>query len=883
MPIGRRSRTSGYRRIRRIPRIRFTGRFEWIERFLATNLPRILLFSGIGVFLLVIGMFFWYSRDLPMPDRVRRIEGFSTVILDRNEKPLYDLYSEENRIPVPFSDIPDNLKKATIAIEDKDFYKHQGFDPKGMLRAAFYILTLRGLQGGSTLTQQLVKNVLLTSERTLPRKIKEFVLSVQIERKYSKDEILQMYLNEAPYGGTMWGIESAAQGYFGKHAKELNLTESAILAGLPQSPSYYSPTSGDEDAFKNRTEEVLRRMREEGYITDVQEKEAIKSLGSVSFASASGQVHAVHFVLWVQKQLEDLFGKKKVAEGGLRVVTTVDSDLQNQVETIIHEELDKLKGLKVSNAASVVIDPQTGEILAYAGSREYNSEDPNFEGKFDVARLGKRQPGSALKPITYATAFMKGYTPASVLMDVETHFPAGTADGKDYVPKNYDGKFKGPVQLRFALGNSINIPAVKLTALTGVKDILKNSYAMGLTTLEPTDENVKRFGLSLTLGGGEVRLIDLTQAYGVFATGGIKHDLVSILSVKDVNGKEIYKQKESPSSRVMDENITYLISNILSDNNARIDVFGPRSYLVIPGHTVAVKTGTTDDKRDNWTMGYTPSFVIGVWVGNNDNSAMDPKLASGVTGAAPIWNRIMTYALKGKKNQEFSRPSDVEEVTIDAGFGGLPYDGKPTRTEVFINGTEPTTQSPIYQKLKVSKSDNAKLANPIEIASGNYDEKEFYVFKEEDPLSSDGHNRWQEGIDAWLDKQTDPLWHAPRETSTNNEDSVVVKIKRPDGNAQINDNNFEIEAQAKSLSDIKRMELYIDDTQKSSVSQSSFTETVNLDTGVHKIKVKAYDSKDHSGESEITIGVKVPADFHPTDTPAPQPTQAPTNTPSPTP
>ena len=828
----------------------------------------------IGLFFVfLIALFIYYSRDLPSPDRVQRKEGFSIVLYDRNMKPLYDIYSDKNRIPVPLTDMPDYLKKATIAIEDKDFYKHQGFSTKGILRAMVNILTFRGLQGGSTLTQQLVKNVLLTSERTLPRKFKEFILAVQIERKYSKDEILQMYLNEAPYGGTMWGIEAAAQGYFDKSTRDINFTEAVILAGLPQRPSYYSPYGSNKDAYKKRSEEVLRRMREDGYITGKQEQENKNLINNFQFPIKSLNFHAPHFVEFIKKQLIEKFGEKKVEQGGLNVVTTLDLELQKQSEMIVYEELEKIKKLNATNGAVVVIDPTTGEILTYIGSREYESEDENFQGKFDVASQGLRQPGSALKPITYAVAFSKNYTPSSLIMDVETKFPGG--EGKpDYIPKNYDNKFRGPIQLRFALGNSINIPAVKLTALVGIRDILATAYEMGVSTLKPTAENERRLGLSITLGGGEVTLIDLTYAYGVLVTGGIKQTPIAILQVKDTDGKILYENKKTSGKKVLDEDIAFLISHILSDNNARKDVFGERSYLNIAGKTVAVKTGTTDDKRDNWTVGYTPSVVAGVWVGNNDNSAMNPQLASGATGAAPIWNRIIREFFKNKNSQDFPIPDNIISLTIDAFGGGLPKEGRPERSEYFIKGTEPTTTSPIYQKLKISRSDSDRLANPVEVATGNYEEKEFIVFEEKDPTSDE--NRWQAGIDEWLSTQSDQLYHPPKEFSTKDENSVIVNIKDPKDKTRIDSNQVEIKAEASAFKKINKIEVYIDGSYKESVEGSVLVRTVNIENGIRKIKVRAIDEEGRSGESEITIGVNTTVEPTPTPLSTATPVVSPT-------
>ncbi len=859
---------------RRLDRLKYGKLFKlnsysWrlLKIKLVSHLTSITLITlGVLVFIAVI-LFFWYSRDLPSPDKVKRKTGFSTVLLDRTGKPIYDIYSDQNRIPISFSEFPESLKKATIAIEDKNFYTHQGFDPKGILRSVFNIITFRGLQGGSTLTQQLVKNVLLSSERTLPRKIKEFILSIQIERKYSKDEILQMYLNEAPYGGTMWGIESAAEGYFGKHAKDLDFLESIILAGLPQRPSYYTPYGASPKAYMIRAEEVLRRLREDNIITQSQEAEYKRNLPNVKFISNSEQSRAWHFVEYVKKQLNEQFGETLIDKSGLRITTTLDSELQSTTEKIVFEELEKLKGMSVGNGATIVINPNTGEILSYVGSKEYISKDETFQGKFDVVSMGYRQPGSALKPITYAAAFNKGYTPSYLLMDVETHFHGG-ADNKDYIPKNYDNKFRGPVQLRYALANSVNVPAVKLTALTGIKDILKTASDMGITTLSPTDINEKRLGLSLTLGGGEVRLLDLASAYGVFATGGIRHDPIVILKITDSNGKTLYEYKPSVGKRVLNEDVSFLISDILSDNDSRKEVFGLNSYLYIPSHDVAVKTGTTDDKRDNWTVGYTTSAVVGVWVGNNDNSPMNPKLASGVTGAAPIWNRIIREVIKKYPEKSFHKPDNVINLDIDGFGGGLPHEGRPTRKEYFIKGTDPTSVASIYQKLKLSKADNKKLANSVEIATGSYDEKEFIVFHEDDPTSLKGsENMWQKGIDEWLNTQNDPTYHPPTDSSTNNDNQVIVRIKNPQDKEELNDENVNISADAKAVKDITKMEIYIDDILKTSVNNNFYNDTLRMDRGVHTLKVKAIDRENHSGESSIIIGVKVPAVLSPTLSP----------------
>ncbi|MFH0749844.1 MAG: transglycosylase domain-containing protein [Candidatus Gottesmanbacteria bacterium] len=848
------------------------------KRF-GTQRNRLKTFSTLAtaaLFLVIAGVIFvgilfaWYAKDLPRPDKVSRDEGLSTVILDRNGETIYDIFENENRIPVKFEDIPKSLKEATIAVEDKDFYKHKGLSTTGLLRAIVNIFVFHNLQGGSTLTQQLVKNALLSQEQTLPRKMKEAILAIQIEKKYTKDQILQMYLNEIPYGGTAAGVEAAASYYFDKHAKDMTVPECVILAGLPQSPSVYSPFGDDPKAYVGRTHQVLRRMREDSYITAQQEADLKKEIETVKFASGSAGLNAPHFVAYVKEQLITKFGQKKVDAGGLRVTTTLDLKLQQAAQKIVKEEVDKVKNLKVSNGAAIVIDPKTGEILVMVGSKDYEATDASGF-KFNVVTQGLRQPGSTIKPISYATAFKKGYTASTLLLDVDTKYPSGEVSKPDYNPKNYDGKYRGPMQLRYALGNSINTIAVKVIALVGIKDVLRTAYDMGITTLEPTNENVSRFGLSLTLGGGEVKLIDITSAFGVLATGGMRQDPVSILKVEDVKGKVLFEHKTVTLRRVLPADVSFIVSNILSDNGARKDTFGERSYLVISGKTVAVKTGTTDDKRDNWTIGYTPSVVVGVWVGNNDNSPMNQALASGITGAAPIWNRIMKEALTGKSDEPFTRPDTIIEMDVDAYAGGTPVsDAK--RKELFIKGTEPTGPSSVYQNIKISRKESNKLANAVEILRGDYDIKQFIVFKETDPISTDGKNRLQDAINAWVNGQSDSKFHPPTETYSGG-DTFALSIKEPSDRAQVNDNNVKVVVKASSANGISKIEIYVDGEKKKEVNGDNFSDTVRVENGSNRsIKARAIDTKGNATESEIHVGV---------NTAYAEPTPVPTATPIP--
>ena len=716
-------------------------------------LTLILIFGFIFSFI----VFAWYAKDLPSPDKLSSTTASSTVFLDREGNILYEIYKDKNRVPVKFDEIPDYLKKATIAIEDKNFYKHQGISQQGIFRALFKTVVRGKIEGGSTITQQLIKNVLLDSRRSLSRKIKEVILAFEVERRYSKNQILQMYLNEAPYGGIYWGVGTASLGYFGKKVSDLSLAESVILAGLPQKPSYYSPFIGKNDSWKARAKDVLRRMREDGYITRAQELKTAVEIDRMKFNSPKITIKAPHFVFYVKDLVEKEFGNKMI-DSGVKIRTSLSMKIQEKAEKIVYEEIKKIRNYNVTNAAVVIIDSKKGDILAMVGSYDFNDE--KF-GKFNAA-LGLRQPGSTVKPITYAVALEKGYTLATVLTDVKTIFPS--QGGKDYIPENYDVKYRGPMQLRFALGNSINVVSVKLLAMIGVESFLKKAYEMGLTTFAPTTENLRRFGLSITLGGGETTLLDLTSAFSVFSSGGIKRETTAILEIADFNGKKMFKQIKTKEKRVLSPEVAFLISHALSDNNARMEVFGPRSYLNIPGKTVAVKTGTTDDKRDNWAVGYTKSLVVGVWVGNNDNSKMDPRIASGATGASPIFYRLMTELLKIYEDGIPEKPEKIKALNIDAFLGGLPKEGYPTRAEYFIEGSEPKEISPYYKKLKISKK-TGKLANEEEIKRGEFEEKEFIIITETDPVSTDGKNRWQEAIYQWMKEQKDEKYHPPTEIS----------------------------------------------------------------------------------------------------------------------
>lgn len=609
----------------------------------------------------------WLS-SLPNPQLLtRRDLEVSTKIYDRNGVLLFEVYNDQNRTPLALKDIPKYVKDATIAIEDRDFYKHNGFSVKSIARAARETIVNKHVQGGSTLTQQLIKTALLSPDIKLSRKIKEVVLAFWAELMYSKDKILEMYLNQVPYGGTAWGIESASQAYFGKSARNLSLGEAALLAGLPQSPTEYSPFGSHPEKAFARQADVLRRMVEDRYITKEQAEQALSE--RIHFATPRISIRAPHFVMYIKDYLEQRYGPRLVERGGLRVVTSLDINIQEKAQQILKTQLDSLVRLNVGNGALLVTNPKTGDILAMVGSKDYF--DINKEGNVNVT-TAHRQPGSSIKVVNYALGLENGYTAASIIDDSPVVY--NVFGSPPYAPVNYDSKFHGPTPFRYALANSYNIPAVKILAKNGVANMVAKGKLMGIDSWEDSS----RFGLSLTLGAGEVTMLDMAEVFGTLANDGKRVDLNPILEITDYTGKVYERNKPKSGVQAVKPEVAWIMSNILADNFARTPAFGPNSALVVPGKTVSVKTGTTNDKRDNWTIGYTPSFVTTVWVGNNNNEPMNPYLSSGITGAAPIWHDVMVELLKDKPDEIAPRPATI--VSLPCYFG---------KQEYFIKGTEP--------------------------------------------------------------------------------------------------------------------------------------------------------------------------------------------------
>lgn len=650
-------------------------------------------FFALGLIIASV-LFVWIST-LKMPDlssfEERRIQQ-STKIYDRTgDILLYDLHQDVRRTIVPYEDISRHIKNATVAIEDDTFFQHWGVRPLAIIRSMITNTLRRGSPfegaGGSTITQQVIKNALLEQEKTLTRKIKEAILAIRLEQELSKEQILAHYLNESPYGGTIYGVEEASESFFGKHASDVTLAEAAYLAALPQAPTLYSPYGNHRDLLEQRKDLVLKKMLENNFINEEEYNQAMNE--KVEFLpQANTGIRAPHFVMYIREQLAQQFGDEALAEKGFKVITTLDYDLQKEAERIVKEKAMYNKDVfNANNAALVAADPNNGQILVMVGSRDYFDKD--IDGNFNVA-LAKRQPGSSFKPFVYATAFAKGYTPATTLYDVPTQFSTNcqpdnfTSDDGCYSPSNYDDKFRGAVSMRNALAQSLNLPAVKTLYLAGVDDTIKTANSAGITTLTDPD----RYGLTLVLGGGEVELLQMVNAYGVFANEGKHFDPQSILRIEDRNGNEIY-ENDAKGEQVMDRQVALEISDVLSDNVARTPLYGANSPLYFGGTDVAAKTGTTNDYRDAWILGYTPNIVVGAWAGNNDNSSMAHKISGLII--TPLWREFMDVALKKIDEASFPAPDPI------------PTDIKPvlrSNGSVFIksnaSSTDETTQGSSY-------------------------------------------------------------------------------------------------------------------------------------------------------------------------------------------
>lgn len=635
-----------------------------MKRFFKSQILKYGLVFVTGLIIFFLGGFVLWMSTLKMPHldsfEERRVDQTTKIYARDGETLLFDVFEHARRTVVSFEDISQHIKNATLAVEDSDFYEHKGIQPKAILRAI--IVNLRTgdfTQGGSTLTQQVVKNSILTPEKVISRKFKEWIFSIRLEQSMDKDTIFEFYLNETPYGGSIYGVEQASRSFFGKSASDVNIAEAAYLAALPVAPTRLSPYGENRDLLDRRWRFVLSEMYNNGFITENEYKEALEE--EVGFLSKEeGNIKAPHFVMYVQSYIEDRYGVDILDRGGLRITTTLDYDLQKRAEGLALEHaLRNKENFNAENIALSAIDPKTGEILVMVGSRNYS--DPDIDGNYNIT-TSKRQPGSTFKPFAYAQAFKKGYTPETVIFDLKTQFSTNCEpydlrhESPCYSPQNFDGVFRGPVTMRDALAQSINVPAVKTLYLAGLKETAYLARNMGLTNITDID----RYGLTMVLGGGEVSLLNLTGAYGSFANEGIRSHLSPILKIENSEG-EVIEEYEPVKERVLDRNIALTISDILSDNRARTPAFGENSLLHFQNYDVAVKTGTTNNYIDAWIVGYTPDIVVGAWAGNNDNTPMDRRVASFII--TPFWREFIEPVLSDYSSPFPSyRKEDISEL-----------------------------------------------------------------------------------------------------------------------------------------------------------------------------------------------------------------------------
>lgn len=799
------------------------------------------LILGIVGFLSFGILLAWVGRALPDPENLEhRILAQSTKIFDRTGTHLlYEVHGEEKRTIIELDQIPKNAVNATIAIEDKDFFTHRGVAFKSVARAAFFNLfgntigrlILRrsaGSGGASTITQQFVKNSILTNQRTLTRKIKEALLAVEMERRFTKEQILKLYFNEIPYGSNAYGIEAAAETFFGKSAKDLDLPEAALVAALPQAPTRRSPYGTHTDELLARERHILDLMAEQGYISAAEASDAKKVDILKRVRPRQEAFIAPHFVLWVRDQVAEEFGDKALETDGLKITTTLDYDKQLTAEKAVADGIAAVEKSGGSNAALVALDPQTGEILAMVGSRDF--ADDAHDGKVNVV-LRPRQPGSSFKPIVYATAFENGFTPDTILYDLVTKFKT---DQGDYEPKNYDLGERGPVTVRSALAGSLNIPAVKMIAILGVDKVLDFAERLGYTTLSDRS----RFGLSLVLGGGEVTLLEHASAFGTFATEGVRHATVAVLKIEDSRGNLLKEWKPDAGARVFDEKIARAVSDVLSDNGARAYVFGENNYLTLPGRPTAAKTGTTNDFHDAWTVGYAPQLVAGVWTGNNNNKAMK-KGADGSKIAAPIWRNFMRDALKGAPVQSFGPYERV--ITGKPILDGVPYPEE------------------------IVEIDRASGKRATAYTPGNWIERRAYRGEIHDTLywidqSNPQFERMEAAVRAWAEKSGlngrvefppsdfDDL-HVP-------ENQPRVSFVNPTDNGRVGSRSLFVQVSASAPRGVRRIEFALDGQPVGSAGPDSTTTLTIPDTvapGFHTLTATAFDDIDNSGTTSITL------------------------------
>ncbi|MCF7795670.1 transglycosylase domain-containing protein [Patescibacteria group bacterium] len=827
-----------------------------------------LIFSVAGIFTTIF-LFSKYSKEIPSPDKlIERKQAETTKIYDRTgENLLYEIHGDEKRTIIELDEISDYIIQATISAEDKDFYNHQGFSLTGMARALFRDVYLyiqgKNLQGGSTLTQQLVKNTILTKEQKISRKIKEFILAYQIEQKFSKDEIIKMYLNEIPYGAVIYGVESASESFFGKSAKDLNIAESALLASLPKGPTLYSPYGNNTDLLVRRWEYIIDLMEENGYIN---KKEAIEAKNTDILSKIqikTNNIKAPHFVMYVKELLAQEYGETEIEQGGYKIITTLDLELQEKAEEIIKNNRERIESRGGSNAGLISMNPKNGEVLAMVGSMDFF--DNKNEGQFNVT-LSQRQLGSSFKPIVYGAAFEKGYTPDTVVFDVETNF---ANSGEEYIPKNYAYKEYGPVSLKKALAGSLNIPAVKVLYLTGIENALNFAENFGYTTIKSEDKD--KYGLSLVLGTAEASLLEHVRAYTTYANDGILTKEKLILKV--INNKEetIAENNEIESARIIDREVARKVNFCISDNNERSFAFGYNNYLTLGDIPSAAKTGTTNDFKDAWTIGYTPEIITGVWVGNNDNKEMSEAPASEI--AAPIWNEFMKFAVKDLPKTNFIDPiyTTQENKMLNGNY---------------INYKEIEIDK-ITEKLatKETPEDLIKEVKYLDIHSIlHYIDKNDLTKKIiENPKNDPQYDNWEKAIDDWIkeiiekedkteyektiisnliesqDEDIEIKTDEPPEEydDVHSKDAVTnVNIKNLNNNSIFNNYIVPINIDFSVKGVFKKIQYIIDDIvvyETKIPKKEILLELLNINQGQHILTVKVFDEYLNRDSDSITF------------------------------
>lgn len=837
-------------------------RHSWIKKH-----TKGVISSLFALAFIVSGFIIIWLSTIQIPDlsafEARKVSQ-STKIYDRTgEILLYDVHSDAKRTIVPFDNISKHVKDATISIEDNNFYNHKGIEPSAILRAIIVDITGGGLaQGGSTITQQVVKNSVLTKDKTITRKLKEWILSLKIERVLTKDQILSIYLNESPYGGNIYGVEEASRTYFGKSSKDLTVSESAYLAAIPQAPTFYSPYGQNKKKLDDRQRIVLGKMKELKYISEAEYNLAVKDKVVFLEKNTTG-IRAPHFSMYVRDYLNNKYGSDIVDEGGLKVITTLDFSMQEKAEKVIRNFSSTLENqFNASNTAMVAINPKNGDILTMVGSRDYF--DKKIDGNFNVA-TAFRQPGSTFKPFVYATAFMKGYTPDTVLFDVETEFSTQcTPEGKPkddsvdpkkcYSPVEYDGIFEGPMPIREALAHSRNIPAVKTLYLAGIQESLNTAKAMGISSLK--DPN--RYGLTLVLGGGEVSLLELTSAYGVFANDGVRNKYRSILRVEDSNGKILEEAVNDPSESIQPQ-IARQITDILSDTKVRMSSLIPVGES-LGGRPVAIKTGTTNDFRDVWIEGYTPNLVVGAWAGKNDNTPMDKKVAGLII--APVWGAFMAEVNPTLPREYFKKPEtapDNIKPTLKGKWeGGIAY------SIDTVSGKRATQYTPKELKKDI-------VFNSVHTILHWVSKDDPLGEPPTDPKKDSQYEYWEYGVQKWFTewKKKNPGFTETTNISIPTETDDVhipenfpkVNIESPTKDMAVSINSrINVSFNVNGKYPLKKAELYINDKfiASNESGQKFFSinpNDIGLYSGKNDIRVVVYDTVLNRGESETSIDV----------------------------